>query len=186
MAKELSGTKWVGRFPDKQTTAALADDFRPGCEAFIAAMRKGGATVSVNSTFRPDERAYLMFFAFKIANGFDPAKAEVHPKVQIEWVHRKANGSVDSAASRGAARAMVKAYDIAFAPARHSRHTQGRAIDMTIGWKGNLKIDNNGSGTTTISSTPRNGFNLALRKVGKTYKVTKHPSDPPHWSTDGK
>jgi hypothetical protein len=186
MAKELSGKKWVARFPDKRTTDALADAFRPGCEAFIAGMRKGGATVSVNSTFRPDERAYLMFFAFKIANGFNPAKAEVHPNVEIEWVHRKANGSVDSAASKRAAKEMVEAYDIAFAPARHSRHTQGKAIDMTISWKGDLKIDNKSGMTTTISSTPRNGFNLALRKVGKTYKVTKHPTDPPHWSTDGR
>jgi hypothetical protein len=127
-----------------------------------------------------------MFFAFKIANGFNPANAEVHQKVDIEWVHRKANGSVDLAASRAAANEMVVAYDIAFAPARHSRHTQGKAIDMTIEWTEKLEIANKDKSKTVIVSTPRNGFNLALRKVGRTYDVTKHPSDPPHWSTDGK
>ena len=48
-----------------------------------------------------------------------------------------------------------------------------------------LKVSKDGS-KTTIASTPRDGFNLALRKVGKTYGVTKHPKDAPHWSTDGR
>ena len=61
MAKELSGKQWVVRFPDSKTTNALAADFRPGCEGFIAAMRTAGATVTVSSTRRPPERAYLMF-----------------------------------------------------------------------------------------------------------------------------
>jgi hypothetical protein len=92
---------------------------------------------------------------------------------------------MDLAASRKAATAMVNGYDIAFQPAINSRHTQGRAIDMTISWTGKLNIENQSGEVVTISSTPRNGFNTALRKVGKTYDVTKHPTDPPHWSTDG-
>ena len=46
-------------------------------------------------------------------------------------------------------------------------------------------IKNKSGVVTTISSTPRNGFNADLRRVGKTFGVTKHPTDPPHWSTDG-
>ena len=89
-------------------------------------------------------------------------------------------------ASRAAAKAMVLAYNIAFTPARKSRHTEGRAIDMTIRWKGNLVIKKRDGSTMTIASAPRNGFNLALRRVAKTYGITKHPKDPPHWSTDGR
>jgi hypothetical protein len=111
-----------------------------------------------------------------------PSKAGV----DIEWVHTKANGSVDLAASRAAAKAMVNAYGIAYPPALKSRHTEGRAIDMTIKWSGNLVIANRENTTTTVTSTPRNGFNLALRKVGKTYGVNKNASDLPHWSTDGR
>jgi hypothetical protein len=70
MAKELSGKKWVAKFPDAKTTASLANDFRPGCEAFIAAMRSAGATVTVSSTRRPAERAYLMHFSWRIFKHF--------------------------------------------------------------------------------------------------------------------
>jgi hypothetical protein len=56
-SKELSGAKWVARFPDGGATSALANDFRPGCEAFIAAMKAGDANVSISSTRRPVERA---------------------------------------------------------------------------------------------------------------------------------
>ena len=34
---------------------------------------------------------------------------------------------------------MVEEYDIAFAPARHSRHTEGHAVDMTISWASDLE-----------------------------------------------
>jgi hypothetical protein len=55
--KELSGAQWVARFPDGKTTSALANDFRPGCESFIVAMKAAGAGVSISSTRRPAERA---------------------------------------------------------------------------------------------------------------------------------
>jgi len=187
MANEQSGKQWVSRFPDAKTTDALAKDFRPGCEAFIAAMRAAGATVKVSSTRRPDERAYLMFTCFRIAKKtLNPQNATPDKDVPIDWVHRKTDGSIDLTQSRKAAKEMVDAYDIAFAPARHSRHTEGHAIDMTISWSGKLEIASKDGSKTTISSTPRDGFNLALRRVGKTYGVTKHPKDAPHWSTDGR
>ena len=81
---------------------------------------------------------------------------------------------------------LLLGYGIAFAPALNSRHTEGRAIDMSVKWSGVLAVKNKDGSVVNISSTPRNGFNLALRKVGKSYSVTKHPTDPPHWSTDGK
>jgi len=187
MVKEFSGKKWVAKFPDAKTTASLSNDFRPGCEAFILAMRSAGATVTVTSTRRPAERAYLMHFCWRIfKQTINPQNVPAKAGVGIEWVHTKADGSIDLAASRAAAKAMVNAYGIAYPPALKSRHTEGRAIDMTIKWSGNLVITNRDNTPTTVTTTPRNGFNLALRKVGKTYGVTKNASDPPHWSTDGK
>ena len=187
MAKELSGRIWVGRFPDAKATDALADDFRPGCEAFIAAMRAAGASVSINSTRRPAERAYLMFCAWRIAkNIFGPQDAPVQAGVDVEWIHRRADGSADLAASRAAAEDMVEAYDIAFAPALHSRHTEGHAIDMSVDWAGNLVIANRNGSQTTITGSPHDGTNAMLRAVGQTYGVIKNLHDPPHWSTDGR
>jgi len=106
--------------------------------------------------------------------------------VDINWVHTNPNGTVNLAASHLAASQMVQGYGIAYAPALVSRHSEGKAIDMTISWTGDLTITN-GSGTAvTINSLPRNGSgNAALHHVGATYAVIKLHSDPPHWSTDG-
>ncbi len=187
MAKELSGKIWVSRFPDAKTTDALASDFRPGCESFIAAMQQAGATVIVSSTRRPAERAYLMHFCWRISRKtINPQNVPPKSGVDIDWTHRKPDGSVDLAASRAAASSMVEAYDIAFPPALNSRHTEGHAIDMTIKWDGNLVIAKRDKTTTTIAGTPRSGSNPALRIVGKTYGVIKNENDPPHWSTDGR
>ena len=143
--------------------------------------------MTVSSTRRPAERAYLMHFCWRIfRRTVNPQNVPPKSGVGIEWVHRKPDGSIDLSASRAAAQAMVEAYDIAFPPALNSRHTQGRAIDMTIKWDGNLVISKRDKTTTTIASTPRNGSNLALRNVGKTYGAIKNPKDLPHWSTDGR
>lgn len=185
-AKELSGAQWVARFPDAGTTSTLSNDFRPGCEAFIAAMRAAGASVTISSTRRPAERAWLMHHSWRVhKKTLNPDNVPAKAGVNIDWVHRKADGTMDLTASRRAATAMVNGYDIAFQPAINSRHTQGLAIDMTISWTGKLNIKNKSGAVVTISSTPRNGANTELRKVGKTFGVTKHPTDPPHWSTDG-
>jgi len=185
--RELSGAQWVARFPDGGATSALADDFRPGCEAFIAAMKAAGAGVTISSTRRPAERAYLMHFAWRVhKETLNPQNVPAKPGVNIEWVHRTASGAVDLRASRRAATAMVNGYGIAFQPALNSRHVEGRAIDMTISWTGKLSIKTRSGAVTTIAGAPRNGFNTDLRRVGKGFGVTKHPTDPPHWSTDGR
>jgi hypothetical protein len=185
--KELSGAQWVARFPDGGATSALANDFRPGCEAFIAAMKAGGANVSISSTRRPVERAYLMHFSWQVhKRTLNPQNVPAKAGVNIEWVHRDAGGAIDLVASRKAATAMVNGYGIVFRPALASRHTEGRAIDMTISWTGKLNVKKKNGTLTAISSAPRSGLNTELRSVGKTYGVTKNPSDPPHWSTDGR
>jgi hypothetical protein len=184
---ELSGTVWVSRFPDAKNTSALADDFRDGCEAFIGAMEAGGIRVMVNSTRRPTERAYLMHFSWRIhKRTLNPQNVPPQAGVDIDWVHREANGKIDLAVSRRAASAMVAAYGIAFAPSLTSRHIRGQAIDMSLHWSGVVTIKNNSGQDVSITGSPRDGFNTSLKKVGKSYGVVKHPSDPPHWSTDGR
>jgi hypothetical protein len=186
MARELSGVAWVERFPTSASTASLVDGFRQKCEAFVAAIEDAGATLSINATLRPPERAYLMHWSFVINAGeVEPADVPSQAGVEIEWVHRKANGSPDLVASRSAAAAMVHGYDIAHRPSLTSLHIFGKAIDMSIRWDGVLKIKKSNGTRKTIGSLPRSGLNHDLWAVGAAYGVLKLPSDVPHWSNTG-
>ncbi len=114
MARELSGVAWVARFPTSNSTETLVDCFRQKWEAFLAALEDAGAIVSISATLRPPERAYLMHWSFVVNTGeVEPVDVPKHAGVEIEWVHRKPNGSPDLAASRAAAAAMVHGYEIA-------------------------------------------------------------------------
>lgn len=85
-----------------------------------------------------------------------------------------------------AARDMVVGYTITSKPARASRHSLGKAIDMVISWVGELRIKNKGGEITTISSQPRDGSNMALHVVGASYGVRKLVSGcSNHWSDNG-
>ena len=178
---ELSGPQWCPRFPGSASPNDLLPEFRDRVQAFISAMQRGGATVSVDATYRPPERAYLMHWCWAIANSdWDPGAVPAMSGVAIDWDH-----GGDGDAARAAARAMVKGYDIQYAPVLISRHTQRRAVDMTIGWQGVLVIYDFNGQAREISSPPRNGSNPDLVKVGATFGVIKLVSDPPHWSDDG-
>ncbi len=180
--RSLSGGAWVAKFPDSKSTSDLDGAFATGVNDFIASMKAGGASVSIGTTKRPIERAYLMHYAYKIANNsIKPEDVPAMTGVDIEWVH-------DSlAASQRAAKDMVDGYGIVAQPALNSRHTEGKAIDMTILWNGTLKLKNKAGSEVSITTTPRNGENADLVKVGKTFDVIKatFSGDPPHWSSDG-
>jgi hypothetical protein len=196
---ELSGVQFVPRFPGSRDTADLVQPFRGNVERFLAALNAAGAAVHIQTTFRPAKRAFLMHFAFAIAKGsiaadkvpvFDPAVVPADDlnkgPLDIEWVHRDAQGHPDLAASRQVAAQMVTAYGIVFGPAFPTRHSARRAIDMTITWAGALKIADGASKVVTITSTPRTGAdNAELHKVGATYGVIKLVADHPHWSDNG-
>src|SRR3712207_368179 len=128
----LSGPNWVSEFPNSKSPDKLIEPFRANVKKFLAALKDAGATVTIADTLRPPERAYLMHFAFAIARqNLDPATVPAKAGVDIQWVH-PASGTVSSAkASKDAAEQMVQAYGIAFKPALNSRHTEGRAIDMS-------------------------------------------------------
>ncbi len=187
MPKILSGAQWVNKFPNSTSIDDLAEPFQTNARKFMAALRAAGAAVSVNATLRSRERAYLMHWSFRIAReDYDPEKVEEMPSVEIEWVHKDAQGNKLSDASKRGAEQMVEGYDIAFRPVLVSRHTEGLAIDMDISWTtAALKINDGASKAVTIKTGARNGSSPQLHKVGKSYGVIKLVSDPPHWSSDG-
>jgi hypothetical protein len=178
---ELSGPQWCARFPTSVSPDDLLPDFRDRVLAFISAMKDGGASVSIGATYRPPQRAYLMHWCCMVADsGQDPTAVPPMKGVDIDWSH---GGDVNAA--RVAARAMKMGYAIRYPAALVSRHTQRRAIDMTIRWKGALSIRDFNGRLRNIASSPRSGSNPDLIKVGATFGVVKLVSDPPHWSDDG-
>jgi hypothetical protein len=183
----FSGPQWVSKFPTSKSIDDLVEPFRTKAKEFLSALETAGASVIVDDTFRPSERAYLMHFAFEIAKkGLSPATVPAKQGVDIQWVHLNAQGQPDLVASKAAAQQMVDGFGIVFEPVLVSRHTQGLAVDMTITWEGDLTIAQADTSLTTITSLPRTGAeNTDLHKVGKTYGVLKLVSDHPHWSSDG-
>ena len=186
-ASKLSGEHWVQQFPTSKSTDSLAEPFRSKVNRFLDALGRAGANIEITATRRPAERAWLMHYAWMIAEeGLSPAAVPPHPNIDIQWVHTDASGNVDLAASRAAAEDMVRGYKLQYEPALDSLHIDGRAIDMTISWIGNLRIRDGKGVLVTIASTPRTGSdNRELHGVGATYGVAKLLSDPPHWSDTG-
>ena len=172
--RERSGAQWVSQFPTSRTVDSLTPAFRAGVQGFTQAISDAGGSVRVAATYRPPERAYLMHYAWKVANGsISPSAVPAHPNVNIQWDH----GNVRE--SRAAARAMVHAYGMAHSAALQSNHTNGTAIDMNVrGMIGKTMVDANGESV-------RIGSQADLHAVGATYGVHKLVSDPPHWSADG-
>jgi hypothetical protein len=179
---ELSGPQWCARFPTSTSCDDLLPEFRDKVLAFISAMKRAGAGVSIAATYRPPERAYLMHWCSLIGNtGQDIAAVPPMSGVDIDWSHGGEFGE-----ARAAARAMIKAYAIRYPPSLTSRHTQRRAIDMTIEWSDTLPIRDFNGNLKNVTSLPRTGQNSDLVKVGATFGVIKLVKDPPHWSDDGR
>jgi hypothetical protein len=69
----LSGKDWVNKFPTSKSVADLDPTFGANVSKFLAALAAAGASVAINATYRPKERAYLMHYAFRIARqGLSP------------------------------------------------------------------------------------------------------------------
>lgn len=185
ISSELSGSRWVARFPGSSNLDDLSEPFREAVRNFVSAMTRAGASIIISATLRPPERAYLMHWSWKIVHGTDPDSVPSQAGVNIEWVHATPDASIQ------AARAMVNGYglqNLRVAPSLSSRHTQGLAIDMSISWSGNLSISDARGRMVAITSTPRTGMNPNLRTVGASYGVIKYlggAADRPHWSNDG-
>lgn len=179
--KEKSGAQWVDRYSQSVSTSDLIEPFRGNVDRFIAALNAGGANVSIAQTYRPIERAYLMYWSYKIANGTDPATADTQGGVDIDWQHLDNAGQPNRTEAQTAAEAMVSGYHIRYPPAAPSdtEHNQRTAIDMTItSYESKAFTDGSGHSTTITNSTQ-------LYALGATYGVVKLVADPPHWSIDG-
>lgn len=120
-----AGAGWVEQFPTSRSTATLVQPFRVKVQRFITELERRGCVVKINATHRPEERAYLMHWAWRIVrDGHDPALVPAHEGIDITW-------------TRAGAAEMVEGYGLAYQPSLTSRHIQRRAIDMTItGWTG--------------------------------------------------
>lgn len=178
---EPSGPQWCQRFPTSVSPHDLLPDFRDSVLAFLSQLRTGGAAVSIAATYRPPERAYLMHWCWMIAKeGQDPRSVPAMAGVDIAWMHADGAGP-----SRDAAAAMAARYALKVRPSLTSRHTQRRAIDMSIAWHGTLTLRDFDAGLHRISSPPHDGTNPELADVGRSFGVIKLASDPPHWSDDG-
>ncbi len=172
---EPSGVQWCGRFPTSNALTDLVQPFQDNVVAFIAALRAAGASVEISATYRPAERAYLMHWCWQIATGA-VAPADVPPiaGVDIDWTH---DGNMEAA--RTAAILMKHEYGMAHVAELISRHTQRRAIDMTIRFQGAIQVRTR-HGTLAAAACLTD-----LIAVGRSYGVIKLESDPPHWSDDG-
>jgi hypothetical protein len=194
----VSGKDWVKQFPTSNSLDDLEPDFQAKAKAFVAALTAAGAGITISATVRPRQRAYLMHHCWMIAKGkenpasvpaFQPSSGE--HAVDIQWLHKKPNGTPDPAASRAAAVDMVAAYGMSglkIAPALASNHIFGKAMDMSVSWTKTLAIKNKSGKTVAIASAPRNSTNPDLIKVAKTYGVIHLidvAKDPPHWSFNG-
>ena len=154
---------------------------------FIAALEAAGATVTVGATKRSDKRAYLFHWSWKIyldkcKPGDPPAKAGV----EIQWDHG------DLAASKQGAKEMVVGFGLSVppastvAPSLTSHHIAGRAIDMTIAWKGSIEVKSKAGLVVSVPFMANANANTKLHQVGESYGVKKLKTDAPHWSTDGR
>jgi len=184
---ELSGAKWAQRFIGSSNTKDLSSTFRKAVDAFIDAMIDAGIKVRVSATYRPVQRSYLMHWSWKIKHKY--VKPEYVPAlkgVDIKWTH------ATSADSLEAARQMVRAFDmsdLSTAPALHSLHNDGLAIDMSIAWSGTVVAKDADGKLVEVKTAPRSGRNRQLKAIGASYGVKKFiggAKDQPHWSSTGR
>lgn len=172
---ELSGPHWCERFPGGRTTASLVQPFRRSVIAFIQALELARCRVSIAATWRPPERAYLMRYCWDIHHHLiQPELVPARDGVYIRWEHPTPSASL------AAAEAMVHRYGLRVRPSLTSRHTEGRAVDMTVtGWEGRVVIDGRGKRVRLDELSD-------LHQVGRSYGVLPLVGDPVHWSEDGR
>lgn len=179
-ALEVSGAPWVARYPTSTSLGDLTPAFSKAVTSFIAAIEAAGGSVTISATYRPPERAYLMHYAWAIAkDGASPTNIAAKAGVNIDWAHLDAKGKSDQKAAVKAASAMVSGYAMAHTAVLASRHTEKRAIDMTISGVVGKSV-NDASGKAIAITSLKD-----LNPVGKSYGVIKLVSDAPHWSDDG-
>lgn len=184
----LSGSEWCAQYPTGTTIAELSNEtFRTAVQAFhdamvAAATPANNLNISIEATQRPAERAHLMHYCLKVAQGtISPASANTKSAaagIPINWDH----GNL--ATSKAKAREMANTYDIVYPASLTSLHITGQAIDWYITWSGSLNIAKQGE-TQTLNCTGDGVSSGFLHTVGRSYGVRKLAGDAPHWSATG-
>ncbi|HBK96840.1 MAG TPA: hypothetical protein DD001_05640 [Microcoleaceae bacterium UBA10368] len=202
-----SGSDWVKEFPNDNNLNHLSNEnnFRDGAINFVDALRNAGADVRISVVIRPEERAWLMYYAWQIAhNSIKPENVPKYDGIPIDWTHNS-----NEAEAIKAAKDMVAKYGIITQPAdpkKGSNHipTKKRAIDMSIYMPstGQLTI-NGGDGqqyTITAPAGTRLDLDQTLFKLGESYGVYHYGyqrdargnsiyvnpgGDHVHWSSNG-
>lgn len=208
---EFSGASWAKKFADPEThsTAGLESGFAKNVDAFIAAMRAAGIHVDIKCTRRTVERCYLLHWSWEIMHNNSSAEHADQDKsrpagVNIRWAHTKKGTDgrdvLDHEASIKGAKDLYQALGgdagNTTPPALHSRHVEGKAIDMVTKWtKDSIEIAYQSGQKVKIEAKdgPKTGMNPKLWAVGHSYGVkhlgdldpTKAKKDPNHWSVDG-
>ena len=184
---EHSGAFWCDRFKGSTALSSLSSPFKENATSFISAMQAAGIAVTKNAAFRPIERSYMMYYAFKIAKGQqDVTTVPPWPGVNIDWAHRNAAGVADAVAAKRAARAMCTAFSInpdsasqKVGKPKKSRHNFGGAIDLRISGYNGKTMKNKAGENVLINSWAK------LVVVGATYNVNYYPAENMHWSDTG-
>lgn len=168
----------------------LESGFQKNVKAFNKALTDAGATITITTTRRHKNRAYLFHWCWKISLGkLGKTKINKIPGrtgVDIEWDH----GNLKK--SKAGALAMRKGFklgippSIKVAPGLSSNHIKGKAIDMDIKWKGKIKVANKKGKKIEITYMSNVDNNKNLIAVGFSYGVKKLKKDNPHWSYNGR
>jgi len=190
MAKIKSGTYWVtwanAHAKNSKSVDDLVEPFKGNAKAFIKALENAGAKVEVGTTRRSDKRAYLFHWCWLIGlSKAKPSEATTMLGVDIEWNHG------DAEKSKKGAKEMIDGFGLAVppnstnAPALHSNHIRGKAIDMNVSWTGTIKIKKKDGTEESVLFMGNVNNNTKLHAVGESYGLKKLTSDAPHWSVDG-
>ena len=127
MSEGVSQKPNVGTYPNSTLVSDLDPSFQSKVESFISALQSACASICILSTRRSKERAYLMHYAWGIAQGqISPAAVPQMYGIDIRWDYG------DDAVSQQAAKQMVDFFGMTNDAALNSRHIQGLAIDMSV------------------------------------------------------
>lgn len=183
-----SGASWVDRFPISDDPHHLDSEIRSLWTPFQSVMETAGADVEILATQKPPERAYLMYWAWRIAKeDYDPQQVPDMEGVNIRWWHG------DLQASRNAAWQMVHGYDIGDhkePPPRVSPYTEGQVIATRITWQGDLTLfRGDPTRELVITEGPHDATNEALIELaeihfGLVHLLTVEDSDEVHWTVE--
>ena len=178
---------------NSKLVSKLDSNFKKKYDAFSKALSDAGATITVKSTRRHKNRAYLFHWCWKISLGkLGSTKISNIPRqagVDIEWDHG------DDKKSKAGAKEMRVKFGLAtptspkpskVAPSLTSNHIAGKAIDIEIKWKGKIKVKNKSGKEIEITYMKDVTKNKKLHAIGKSYGVKKHLTDAPHWSHTGR